>query len=92
MIPRLLLALVLTAAPAAVALAQLQIDVNRPRTAFDCNTPPGENFYGSSERCLQELCAGQNVYNEYIFDKNSRRRSNPCYGISPTRFGERWTR
>ena len=41
---------------------------------------------------LQELCLGQNVYNEYIFEDGGRRRMNPCYGVSPTRFGERWTR
>ena len=62
------------------------IDVNRPRTPFDCELPIGEQWYGSRARCLAFLCAGQNVYNEYIFDAANRRRKNPCYGQSPTEF------
>lgn len=60
-----------------------QIDVNRPHSPFDCTTPIGESWYGSTRRCLAELCAGHNVYNEYIFE-GMRRRKNPCYGQSPT--------
>ena len=63
-----------------------QIDVNRPRTPFDCDLPIGESWYGSQERCLAELCAGENVYNEYILDDSNRHRKNPCYGQSPTQF------
>jgi hypothetical protein len=62
------------------------IDVNRPRNPFDCDLPIGINWYGTRERCLAELCAGKNVYNEYIFDAGDRRRKNPCYGQSPTEF------
>lgn len=62
------------------------IDVNRPRSPFDCELPIGEQWYGSRERCLGYLCAGQNVYNEYIFDAVNRRRKNPCYGQNPTEF------
>ncbi len=65
------------------AHAQVQIDVNRPRTPFDCDTPLGKQWYGSENRCLEELCAGGNVTNEYIFDKHNRRRENPCYGRNP---------
>ena len=68
--------------------APVQVEVNRPRTAFECDTPRGESWYGSTDRCLEELCAGQNVYNEYIFE-GSRRRENPCYGRSPTEFQKR---
>jgi hypothetical protein len=68
------------------AAAQLQVDVNRPRSQFECDTPVGEKWYGSTERCLEELCGGQNVYNEWIFDANKRRRHNPCYGRNPTDF------
>jgi hypothetical protein len=63
-----------------------QIDVNRPRSPFQCDTPVGINWYGSTNRCLEELCAGENVYNEYVFDTANRRRKNPCYGRSPTEF------
>ena len=68
------------------AEAQLQVDVNRPKSQFECDTPVGEKWYGSTERCLEELCGGQNVYNEWIFDANKRRRRNPCYGRNPTSF------
>jgi hypothetical protein len=68
------------------ASAQLQVDVNRPRSQFECDTPVGEKWYGSTERCLDELCGGKNVYNEWIFDSDKRRRRNPCYGRNPTSF------
>lgn len=70
----------------APADAQLQVDVNRPRSQFECDTPVGEKWYGSTERCLEELCGGKNVYNEWIFDSDKRRRRNPCYGRNPTSF------
>lgn len=70
------------------AAAQLQVDVNRPRSEFECDTPVGEKWYGSTERCLAELCGGKNVTNEWIFDRQNRRRRNPCYGQSPTEFGK----
>lgn len=62
------------------------IDVNRPRSPFDCGLPIGQEWYGSRERCLAYLCGGENVYNEYVFDADGRRRKNPCYGQSPTEF------
>ncbi len=62
------------------------VDVNRPRTPFDCELPIGENWYGSRARCLAYMCSGENVYNEYVFDADGRRRKNPCYGQSPTEF------
>lgn len=62
------------------------IDVNRPRSVFDCEIPIGEQWYGSRERCLAYMCGGENVYNEYIFDADGRRRKNPCYGQNPTEF------
>lgn len=64
----------------------VQVDVNRPRTPFDCDLPIGKDWYGSRDRCLAYLCEGRNVYNEYIFDAHNRRRRNPCYGQSPTDF------
>lgn len=68
------------------ARAQKQIDVNRPRSPFDCDLPIGKEWYGSRGRCLAELCGKENVYNEYIFDADNRRRKNPCYGQDPTTF------
>ena len=68
-----------------------QVDVNRPHTPFDCELPIGINWYGSTQRCLQYLCGDKNVYNQWIFDQDNRRRRNPCYGQSPTDFGEEFT-
>jgi hypothetical protein len=68
--------------------AQLEIDVNRPRSEFECDLPNGIRWYGSKQRCLQELCADKNVTNEWTFDSNGkRRRRNPCYRIDPFNFG-----
>jgi len=80
-----LLALLLTV-PAVQARdrPQVTVDVNRPRTPFDCDLPIGIKWYGSTGRCLQELCAGQNIFNETVFDGAGRRRKNPCYGQSPS--------
>lgn len=68
------------------ASGQLQLDINRPRTPFECDTPIGERWYGSTRRCLEELCGGRNVTNEWLFDEHKRRRRNPCYGRDPTSF------
>lgn len=74
-------------AGAAPAAGQLQVDVNRPRTPFECDTPVGVSWHGSTERCLDELCANLNVYNEWLFvGDQKRRRRNPCYGRNPTSF------
>jgi hypothetical protein len=72
---------------ASVAAGQLQVDTNRPRTPFECDTPVGIDWYGSTGRCLDELCGNFNVYNEWLFvDDHKRRRRNPCYGRNPTSF------
>jgi len=82
-------AALITAALAAPAAAQVQIDINRPRTPFDCSLQLGQSWYGTKERCLQELCAGQNTTNEWIFDNDGRRRRrNPCYRVDPFNFDE----
>ncbi len=76
----------LAIAAAAPSRGQLQIDINRPRSPFECDTPVGESWYGSTQRCLDELCGGRNVTNEWLFDEHKRRRRNPCYGRDPTSF------
>ncbi len=73
---------------AATVQAQMAVEVNRPRSPFECSLPNAMRWYGSEDRCLEFLCAGQNVYNEYVFDQDNRRRRNPCYGRSPTEFRE----
>ena len=66
-----------------VAAQPLPIEVNRPRSIFECDTPIGEQWYGSADRCLRELCAGRNVTNAQIVDEGGRLRRNPCYGRDP---------
>jgi hypothetical protein len=77
------LALIAALATGRDVAAQLQVDVNRPRTIYDCDTPLGERWYGSTDRCLSELCEGQNVTNAQIVDASGRLRRNPCYGRDP---------
>ena len=63
--------------------SQVQIEVNRPRSIFECDTPIGERWYGSTDRCLRELCAGRNVTNAQLVDDDGHLRRNPCYGRDP---------
>ena len=87
LLQRMSLAIVLVgAASAPLQGADVEVTINRPRDASQCDLPGGAQYYGSTDRCLEELCAGQNVINEYVFDDHSRRRRNPCYGHSPTEF------
>ncbi len=65
------------------------VDVNQPRTQFECDTPIGINWYGSTQRCLEELCGGKNVTNEWLFDQFGRARKNPCYGFNPFQFEQK---
>ncbi|MEO6027520.1 MAG: hypothetical protein ABIR79_11695 [Candidatus Binatia bacterium] len=65
------------------AAAQVQVEINRPRSIFECDTPIGEKWYGSADRCLRELCAGENVTNAQLVDASGRLRRNPCYGRDP---------
>ena len=60
-----------------------QIDVNRPRSLFECDTPVAVGWYGSTDRCLRELCAGENVIGTHVIDPVGRLRRNPSYGRSP---------
>ena len=83
----LLLGAVLAAAGAtgdeAAAQPGVLIEVNRPHSIFECDTPIGVDWYGSSDRCLMELCAGRNVTNSHILDERGRLRRNPCQGRDP---------
>jgi hypothetical protein len=76
-------AVFLAARPACSDSRPAQVEVNRPRSIFECDTPVGEKWYGSKGRCLKDLCAGQNVISTHVFDGEGRLRRNPCYGRSP---------
>jgi hypothetical protein len=62
-------------------------DSTRPRSASECDLPGGREWFGSTERCLQELCAGENVTNAHTQDREGRIRRNPCYGRDPYELG-----
>jgi hypothetical protein len=69
------------------AAAQQQIDINRPRSPYECDLPHAIRWYGSQDRCLQELCIGWNITNQWSFEAGGRRRRrNPCYGVNPRSF------
>ena len=88
--PRVAIAVAAVAIVVAIARdagSQAQVDVNRPRTIFDCDTPLGERWYGSTDRCLRELCVGQNVTNAQLVDDSGHLRRNPCYGRDPFELG-----
>jgi len=71
------------------AMAQLQIDLNRPRSPYECDLPHAIRWYGSQQRCLQEMCIGRNTTNQWSFEGGGRRRRrNPCYGVDPRSFGD----
>jgi hypothetical protein len=78
-----MLVTVLVAATPVFAAPPVEIEVNRPRSIFECDTPVAEKWYGSTNRCLKELCAGENVISTHIIDGAGRLRRNPCYGRSP---------
>ena len=66
-----------------VAAAPTQITVSWPGSIFECGAPLGRAGYGSTDRCLEELCAIENVISTHILDAAGRLRRNPCYGRNP---------
>lgn len=59
------------------------VQVNRPRSIFECDQPVGQNWFGSTERCLKELCRGADVISINILDDQNHLRRNPCHGRQP---------
>ena len=49
-----------------------------PATPFDCDTPRASAWYGSTTRCLAELCRGGNLTNAAVIGGDGRLRPNPC--------------
>ena len=79
----LLLALVSTPAVAAKTRARrtAQLDggaIAAPVTPFDCDTARAGAWFGSTRRCLDELCRGRNVTNTTVVGGDGRLRANPC--------------
>ncbi len=59
--------------PSRIAAETLQ-----PGSPFDCDTPRGSAWFGSTARCLAELCRGSNVTNGAVVGGDGRLRANPC--------------
>jgi hypothetical protein len=49
-----------------------------PVSPFDCDTTRGSTWFGSTRRCLDELCRGRNVTNATVVGGDGRLRTNPC--------------
>jgi hypothetical protein len=45
---------------------------------FDCDTARASAWFGSTVRCLAELCRGRNVTNAAVVGGDGRLRRNPC--------------
>ncbi len=59
--------------PSRIAAETLQ-----PGSPFDCDTARASTWFGSTARCLEELCRGRNVTNAAIIGGDGRLRTNPC--------------
>jgi hypothetical protein len=57
----------------------------QPGEPFDCDTPRASAWFGSTARCLAELCRGRNVTNAAVLGGDGRLRPNPCAGGSDDR-------
>lgn len=65
--------------------ARIALDTLAPGSPFDCDTARASTYFGSTARCLAELCRGRNVTNAAIVGGDGRLRENPC----ARRFDER---
>jgi hypothetical protein len=54
------------------------IETGRPTSPFDCDTAKAREWYGSVERCREDLCRGRNESSAYIDGPDGRLRHNPC--------------
>jgi len=76
--------LLLISAPAAAKKTQprratrIAAEAIQPGSPFDCDTVRASTWFGSTRRCLEELCRGQNVTNAAIIGSDGRLRTNPC--------------
>jgi len=57
---------------------RIAADTIGPGSPFDCDTARGSSWFGSTARCLEELCRGRNVTNASVVGDDGRLRSNPC--------------
>lgn len=76
--------LLLVSAPASAKktmpkrVSRISAETIQPRSPFDCDTAHAAAWFGSTARCLAELCRGGNVTNAAVVGGDGRLRSNPC--------------
>jgi hypothetical protein len=87
-----LVALLLISAPADAKKTQprrpsrIALDAVQPGSPFDCDTAQASRWFGSTVRCLAELCRGRNVTNAAVVGGDGRLRANPCaHGLDDRR-------
>ncbi len=59
-------------------VARIDADAIEPGSPFDCDTARASAWFGSTARCLAELCRGRNVTNGAVVGADGRLRDNPC--------------
>jgi len=80
----LLVPLLLISAPADAKktqprrVARIDAEAVQPGSPFDCDTARASAWFGSTARCLAELCRGRNVTNTAVVGADGRLRDNPC--------------
>ena len=57
---------------------RIALDGVQPGSPFDCDTAHASQWFGSTARCLAELCRGRNVTNASVIGGDGRLRANPC--------------
>ncbi len=58
--------------------SRIALDGVQPGNPFDCDTAQASAWFGSTTRCLAELCRGRNVTNAAVVGGDGRLRVNPC--------------
>jgi len=59
-------------------VARIDAEAIQPGSPFDCDTARASAWFGSTARCLAELCRGRNVTNAAVVGADGRLRDNPC--------------
>ncbi len=59
-------------------VSRIAAETLQPGSPFDCDTAHAAAWFGSTARCLAELCRGRNVTNAAVVGGDGRLRTNPC--------------
>jgi len=58
--------------------SRIAAEMIQPGSPFECDTARASTWFGSTRRCLEELCRGQNATNASVIGGDGRLRTNPC--------------